>query len=168
MGLQHDLLEQARHLANREPSRPRQVSLRRAVSAAYYAAFQMLVTDGTAMLTRASSPALRAQVRRAFADGDMKSVCRQFASGSLSEQIGPLIAMPLDAQLKAVANAFVGLQEERNAADYNAGRQFNRVNVLEFVNDAETAFANWSSVRKTSNAAVFLTALLLNRQWSRA
>lgn len=75
--------------------------------------------------------------------------------------------MPLDAQLKAVANAFVGLQEERNAADYNAGRQVNRVNVLEFVADAEAAFADWARVRNTANAAVFLTALLLNRQWSR-
>jgi hypothetical protein len=33
----HDLLEQAKHLANREKKRPRQASLRRAVSTAYYA-----------------------------------------------------------------------------------------------------------------------------------
>lgn len=37
-----DLLEQARHLANREPKRPKQASLRRAVSTAYYALFHLL------------------------------------------------------------------------------------------------------------------------------
>jgi hypothetical protein len=38
----NDLLEQARHLANREPRRPKQASLRRAVSTAYYALFHLL------------------------------------------------------------------------------------------------------------------------------
>jgi hypothetical protein len=166
MTLQHDLLEQARHLANREPRRPRQASLRRAVSAGYYAVFHLLVADGAAMLTRSNPPALRAQVRRAFTHGDMKSVCRQFASGSLSQQIRPLITVPLEAQLKAVAEAFLALQEERNGADYDLARPFNRVDVLEIVDTAQTLFADWASVRTTANATVFLTALLLNRQWT--
>ncbi len=42
MPLAQDLLEQARHLANREPKRPKQASLRRAVSRAYYALFHLL------------------------------------------------------------------------------------------------------------------------------
>src|SRR5712692_5365690 len=40
-----DLLEQARHLANREKKRPRQASLRRAVSTAYYALFHLLISE---------------------------------------------------------------------------------------------------------------------------
>ena len=36
-----ELLEQAHHLANRERKRPRQASLRRAVSSAYYARFSI-------------------------------------------------------------------------------------------------------------------------------
>ena len=41
----HDLLEQAKHLANREKKRPRQASLRRAVSTAYYALFHLLIHE---------------------------------------------------------------------------------------------------------------------------
>ena len=37
MSLHQDLLAQARHLLRKEPRRPKQASLRRAVSAAYYA-----------------------------------------------------------------------------------------------------------------------------------
>jgi hypothetical protein len=42
MAFPNDLLEQALHLANREPKRPKQASLRRAVSTAYYALFHLL------------------------------------------------------------------------------------------------------------------------------
>jgi uncharacterized protein (UPF0332 family) len=45
MALAEDLLEQARHLAKREPKRPKQASLRRAVSAAYYSLFHLLVSS---------------------------------------------------------------------------------------------------------------------------
>lgn len=45
MGLPEDLLEQAGHLARRERKRPRQASLRRAVSAAYYALFHLLTSE---------------------------------------------------------------------------------------------------------------------------
>ncbi|MEX2560734.1 MAG: hypothetical protein WD403_12510 [Pirellulales bacterium] len=37
MSLHADLLTQAEYLANKEPKRPKQASLRRAISAAYYA-----------------------------------------------------------------------------------------------------------------------------------
>jgi len=39
MNLAEDLLEQANHLARRERGKPKQASLRRAVSTAYYACF---------------------------------------------------------------------------------------------------------------------------------
>ena len=45
MPFPNDLLEQARHLANREPKRPKQASLRRAVSAAYYTLFHLLCIE---------------------------------------------------------------------------------------------------------------------------
>lgn len=45
MPLPDDLLEQARHLANGERRRPKQASLRRAVSTAYYALFHLLIQE---------------------------------------------------------------------------------------------------------------------------
>ena len=47
MSLHGDLLDQASRLAVQEPRRPRQASLRRAVSAAYYALFHLLVDAAT-------------------------------------------------------------------------------------------------------------------------
>jgi hypothetical protein len=55
MSLQGDLLEQARHLAKRERRRPKQASLRRAISTAYYyALIHLLVAETTRILMRAA------------------------------------------------------------------------------------------------------------------
>ena len=43
MTVHDDLLAQALHLASKEPRRPRQASLRRSVSASYYAVYHLLV-----------------------------------------------------------------------------------------------------------------------------
>jgi hypothetical protein len=64
-----------------------------------------------------------------------------------------------------VAAAFVELQESRAAADYDLSTTFNRVDVLEKIRIAERAFAEWRTVRGTPDAAVFIAALLLQRQW---
>lgn len=48
MALCDDLLEQAFHLARREPTRPRQASLRRALSTSYYALFHFLAAEAAA------------------------------------------------------------------------------------------------------------------------
>jgi uncharacterized protein (UPF0332 family) len=45
MSLHNDFLEQARFLAMREARRPKQASLRRAVSTAYYALFHLLASE---------------------------------------------------------------------------------------------------------------------------
>jgi uncharacterized protein (UPF0332 family) len=45
MAFADDLLKQAYHLANRESGEPKQASLRRAVSTAYYALFHLLIDE---------------------------------------------------------------------------------------------------------------------------
>jgi len=67
-------LEQAKHLANREKKRPRQASLRRAVSTAYYALFHLLVHEATLNWRRFEQGALLA---RFFEHGKMKSACQK-------------------------------------------------------------------------------------------
>ena len=169
MALHDDLLEQARHLARREPTRPRQASLRRAVSASYYALFHFFAAEGARLSAPPRPGGLRAQVRRAFNHSDMKSVCRQFAGRTgLSEHVRSPVSLPLDPGLISIAKKFLELQDERHAADYDMNESFTRLDVLEMIRDVQTAFEDWSRIRTTPNAAVFLTALLLNRQWSRA
>src|SRR5438045_561666 len=78
MSLQGDLIEQAEHLVRRERGRPRQASLRRAISSAYYALFHLLIHEATFRVIR--NPSLRQRFSRAFEHGDMKNASRAFAN----------------------------------------------------------------------------------------
>lgn len=78
MSLARDLLEQAQHLSRRERGRPRQASLRRAISAAYYALFHLLIQEATGSLV--ARPELRPRFARAFDHGDMRSASRGFVN----------------------------------------------------------------------------------------
>lgn len=178
MALHHDLLEQAAHLATREPKKPRQASLRRGISAAYYALFHLLVADGAGRLAPSDPAGLRPLVQRAFNHGDMRAVCRGFAEGHntalRNSQPGnpppatrDLLSLPLDPRLFDVIQAFVALQEARHDADYNPTKQWNRLDALKHVQTARQAFADWSAVRGTPNATVFVVALLLQRHRGR-
>jgi hypothetical protein len=73
MSFPNDLLEQARHLANREPKRPKQASLRRAVSTAYYALFHLLGIETAKNWKR---PSERFTVARMLDDSPMAKVCK--------------------------------------------------------------------------------------------
>lgn len=66
MSLAKDLLEQAKHLASRERKRPKQASLRRAVSTAYYAVFYLLIGEAVRNWSRSDQ---RAKLARAFEHG---------------------------------------------------------------------------------------------------
>src|SRR5258707_2461923 len=74
MAFADDLLEQARHLANRERKSPREASLRRAVSTAYYALFHLLISEATLNWKR---PDQRDALARVFEHGKMKSACQK-------------------------------------------------------------------------------------------
>jgi len=174
----HDLLEQAEHLATRESRKPRQASLRRAISTAYYALFHFLVSDGAAQCSPSKPAGLRSQVQRAFNHSEMRSVCKGFvdwhnASTKGGQPISPqpatrrLVSFPLDSRLVSVVKAFVALQEARHDADYNADMRWTRFDALREVQIARQAFLDWMAVRGTANAAVFLAALVLQKQWGR-
>ena len=165
MSLHSDLIEQAEHLAKREPTKPRQSSLRRAVSTAYYALFHMLINDAALKLMPNSPVGLRDQGRRAFAHGDMRNACEVFSKAS--KAYSHLLVAPLEAELQSIATEFVRLQQLRHAADYDLSQTFDRVTVLEAIELAKTAMADWNKVRNTPNSNVFLAALLLHNRWNR-
>lgn len=170
MALPDDLLEQASHLVNREPKKPKQASLRRAVSTAYYAVFHLL-TDESARRFFPNQPAgLRERAKRAYAHNDMSLVCRQFAKGlpdNLNDGTKALITAPLEPNLASVAEAFVELLEARHRADYDMSATFIRPEALLLIDVAQKAFTSWRGVRATPNATVFLAALLLQKNWNK-
>src|ERR1700735_3811250 len=67
-----DLLEQAHHLATREEGEPKQASLRRAVSTAYYALFHLLIDEA---VSQWSVERQRSILARTFDHGKMKGIC---------------------------------------------------------------------------------------------
>jgi hypothetical protein len=162
MPLPQDLLEQARFLAQREAGRgrPRQVSLRRAVSTAYYAVFHLLSAEAAAQASPSSPVGLRVRVQRSLQHAAMRQAASAFQSNNLPARIDPLINHPIPAALTSVARGFVRLQDERHKADYDLTDQFDRTTVQGLVDDAEQVFRDWSSVKNTDEARVFLAALM--------
>lgn len=144
MSLHDDLLEQANHLAHREPGKPRQASLRRSVSAAYYGLFHLLVREGVQTLV--SDPELKKLLTRAFDQSEMKRVSRAFVAGNLPVALKPYEPVPQD--LQVVSRIFADLQEARHQADYDIGRKpFSRREVTQIVLHARNAFEAWERAK---------------------
>jgi hypothetical protein len=163
--LHHDLLEQAHHLAFREPGKPRQASLRRAVSTAYYSLFHFLLHEATNRLFPARPAALRERASRAFTHFEAKNVCEIFAreKGGIKD----LTDDPLERQLAEIATTFIQLQEARQWADYDLMQTFDRIQVVDYVDQARVAMAKWKTIRNNPNTNVFLAALLVHNRWNK-
>ena len=125
-----DLLEQAEHLARREPGRPRQVSLRRAVSAAYYAVFHALAALCANTLVGYQRPwSVYVPMYRSLDHGSIKRVQRS----------DPRKAF-LSTDCHRVLDIAVQLQDRRHVADYDPQPgQFGRYEVLDDVARAREA-----------------------------
>lgn len=175
MSLSSDLLDQARALATKEPKRPKQASLRRAVSAAYYSLFHLLTEDvARAMFGGFDANGLRHVFRRAFQHQTMKKAAQGFGAASLADPWKPLLPSP-SPQLMLVAGAFVDLQQARHQADYDHSHRLTRAEAIDLVERAEDATAAWKVVRKTPPGSksyslevrIFMAALLVHDQVSR-
>lgn len=168
MNFGDDLLAQARYLVTHEKRRPKQVTLRRAISTAYYALFHLL-TEAAArvFVTGTANKALRQQLQRAFDHGAMRQCCRAFSGGSLPVGLAPLLTEPVSANRRTLVSHFARLQDQRHDADYNVTLTYSRDDADNAVRSAEQAFAAWRTIRATDEARVFLVSLLLWRQWNR-
>ena len=166
MSYHADLLEQAEHLAGRERRRPRQASLRRSVSASYYAVFHMLIDEAVGhMFPGNGRKALRDCMARAFSHSTMRESARRFASGNITPKlVAGLDGLPLQPELVVVARIFLVLQQARHEVEYDRTVRFTRLEVLRLSNQARRAFADWRQVRKSLQADVFLAALLVHAQ----
>jgi uncharacterized protein (UPF0332 family) len=164
----HQLLAHAGRIAKSRNRETQPADLRRAVSAAYYAIFHLLIQDAAARFT--SRPELRPLLARKFDHGPMRQASIQYAGkkqtkpveGHLPASFSELVGEPPH-DLKTVAEVFQQLYDNRQRADYDsrAGADFNRVAALGWVNQAVVAFQAWARVRDTSAAEAYLLAMLL-------
>jgi len=150
-----DLTAQARRLAGASPKRPRDVDLRRAVSAAYYGLFHALALAGADLLVgkvsaQRSDKAWR-QVYRALQHGDIKSRCEGLPNSFPSP-------------LADVAQAVVQLQKLRHDADYDPVAVFRRSDVRSHIIQAETAVRKFTSASTSDRRAFVVWLLFPNRR----
>jgi hypothetical protein len=164
MSLHADLLDQAEHLAQLDPRRPKQANLRRAISSAYYALFHLLSSEMSALY--AAEPGLAARINRTLSHAEMKKASMMIGNDKLPKalklQSGSYTA---PADLKTVAETFGTLQEARHQADYDLSRTFRRHEALAYVQSARQAFEAWERTRKTDDARVYLACFQLWKRW---
>ena len=84
-----------------------------------------------------------------------------FAKDDVNQKLSPgLEGNALQLKLINVAEAFVDLQQARHDADYNMGQRFSRQDVVDLIDQADQAVADWHDVRNTLPADTFLVGLL--------
>lgn len=162
MSLPRDLLAQAEHLVTKEPRRPKQASLLRGVSTAYYSLFHMLTEASAGFLVSGNGPGrhdLRHALRRSYVHADMKSISNSFRNGA-PPAVWQAAAGPLSADLRQVAGTFVELQEARHEADYDHTRAWTKKEAEDLVRRVRLAFAAWDRVKGDRDASAYLVALL--------
>lgn len=164
MAFPEDLREQARHLAQREPKRPKQASLRRAVSTAYYALFHLLITETTRNWKR---PAERFTLARMFEHSYMGKACaakRNSLNAHFDTNPAPSGQLDIDKHLHVVVASFAQMLQHRHTADYDSSKSWIRADTLELIDSVRAAFPSWKAIRNGRDAQSFLVTLLLRER----
>jgi hypothetical protein len=130
-----DLLDIASHLAQLDKGKPRQTSLRRAVSSAYYALFHALARLCADELVGFSKPwGVHAPIYRSLDHGRAKDVFKR-----ISSHRGSGVAI--------IGQIFILLQERRHAADYDPSPfPFGRAETLDLIEQSRQAIEQISKL----------------------
>lgn len=156
MSLAADLLDQVSTLAELDPMKPKQASLRRSISAAYYSVFHLLIDDGGRRIT--TNATLQPYVARSFQHTSMKDAANKVIEQSKASPPWPvpLFTTSIEPELIRVCTTFVDLQSLRHSADYNTTVSFKRAEVVAAISRAQAAQQDWSLLRSSENATIFL------------
>lgn len=173
MSVAGDLLKQARFLSKKEPKRPSQASLRRAISASYYALFHF-VGDESAKLFVGTGPqrkSARNLARRAIVHSKLKAVCLEFLRPNpkavvikefweSAENHDPL-GIVGDPDFAILGKNLCDLQAKRHEADYNFARNLSRQDAFDACDQAEAAMEAWKHLKQDKPEALRLFAMAI-------
>lgn len=158
MAYSDDLIQHAIFLSELNLSgEPKQVDLRRAVSAAYYGLFHLLTTEAARNWKHENQ---RDRFARMFDHRRMKTCCSRVSSRGLP--VDPA-EVSIAADLKLVADSFIELQQARHTADYDNSRIWSRTQVWEMIVLAQDAIDAWSKIREKGVAQDYLLDLMATR-----
>ena len=99
---------------------------------------------------------------RAFVHEEMASASKPFMAGSLPENIRPLF-VTIPPELKKIAGAFVQIQDQRYAADYDLSRSFGPQDVELALNQVETAIQVWPKIANHPTTHLYLLLLVAGK-----
>ncbi len=168
--LSTDLLKQAKDLARRDPKRPKDASIRRAISTAYYSFFHFLLDEATGILVGEgpNDEALRHLLSRCFVHGHMASACTKIVGLVTNPKSGSPLYAPFARSmlnqandLQMVAKTFKDLYEHRHRADYDLGQRYSRAQALKSISDVEEAMRTWNRIKKADPHVTRLVAVML-------
>ena len=155
------LIRIARHLAaggvGSGIGRPRQDELCRAVSCAYYAMFHTLASCCADMLVGATRARRRQeawrQTYRALEHGHAKNQCSN--ARMLSR---------FPTEIRRFGDLFTHMQRRRHDADYDPDASFSRSDVMQFIDETESAIAGFETVDARDRRGFAVFVLLRNRR----
>lgn len=157
------LLEQAEFLRTRAAAgRPRQVDLRRAISASYYAVFHCVLiaaSDEFAGRGLRGDPRY-ALVYRGINHSSLKLICSEVSRPSPNGKYRKFIPRGgLEAGLRDFASTFLRLQQFRHEADYDPVQSFTTVDAMFVIDLARWALSHFAAA-SPEGRQLFLTLLL--------
>ena len=169
MDLPQDLLQHALELlkGKSDTERPREVDLRRAVSAVYYALFHQINEDAAALLAPNVPLATNHRIQRWFDHGEMKRICGRFMASKLDQPLLDLIGQSASSDLQTVARSFVLLQEARHSADYDLSYPITEPEAIKHFRLALEAIEAWDRIKESAEANIFILSLLMWKNWER-
>lgn len=150
-----ELVDQAAVLV---ASQPTQANLRRAVSAAYYALFHLLIRD---TVGHWSNPSHYPRLARTFEHQRMKTASLNMLKllAAASQEIDPAESA-IRGKLGLVAQGVVELQQARHRADYDMEKPLDPSDARLLVEQAIKAFHAWKEIKDADISQDFLYSLL--------
>ncbi|HEY8379618.1 MAG TPA: hypothetical protein VIK91_24165 [Nannocystis sp.] len=160
--LAEDLLAQAEVLAALDPSRPKEASLRRAVSTAYYSLFHLLLDS----FEQQFAPGLRRAVDHSAIARASRIVKESFDVQQNNPQayrpVAPLKEITISAELRSVAATVLDLQIARIQADYDVRASYTRRDTQQILASCRAAHVTWAQRRGKPDARAYLCMFLVD------
>lgn len=157
------LIDQAELLlSGRHGGKPRQVDLRRAISAAYYAVFHQILTAAADEFVGKSlrSDQRHRLVYRSIDHSAVKRMCDEASRQNPSPKYRKFLPNGgFEQKIRDFSNIFIRLQALRHDADYDPSQYFSSVDALFSIYLASSAISDFTTAYP-EDRKLFLTLLL--------
>ena len=156
------LFEQANKLISIQVGPPRQVDIRRAISAAYYATFHATITAAADQFIGITNrdTSRYGLVYRSVSHTWLRDLCKEVQKPTLSNKFKPHAPTNgFGPNITAFAAAVVELQEKRHATDYDVMIRMNKSDAVLAISTARAALRRFNKTSKARRLA-YLSVLL--------